>query len=177
MKKIEPRIGIFRGTFDPVHIGHIAFALAAKHAANLDKVYFLPEQNPLQKTIVTDYKTRIKLLSDALKKYDELDVIELENFQGSIKLVIPRLREIFKDSKLVFLMGSDVAITVPGWPDLGSLTQDNELVIGLRNKDQKTTLDEILLALTPKPDALKIIEAPYPDVSSTLIHNNRNQKK
>ncbi|HEU5121705.1 MAG TPA: adenylyltransferase/cytidyltransferase family protein, partial [Candidatus Saccharimonadales bacterium] len=59
------RIGIYSGTFDPVHYGHIAFAASAIRACNLDEVVFLPEPQPRYKAGVTDIAHRLALLTMA----------------------------------------------------------------------------------------------------------------
>jgi nicotinate-nucleotide adenylyltransferase len=46
------KIGIFAGTFDPIHEGHVAFAQAVLADLSLDKIYFLPERQPRRKTNV-----------------------------------------------------------------------------------------------------------------------------
>ena len=63
------RIGIFAGTFDPVHKGHISFALQAIEAAGLDEVVFLPEPRPRHKQSVTDQSHRIAMINLAIKAY------------------------------------------------------------------------------------------------------------
>ena len=50
------RIGIYAGTFDPVHAGHVAFALQSLEAAKLDRVYFLPERRPRGKRQVKNIR-------------------------------------------------------------------------------------------------------------------------
>ena len=50
MPEARKSVGIYSGTFDPVHTGHVAFALEAAQVANLQKVVFLPEETPREKT-------------------------------------------------------------------------------------------------------------------------------
>ena len=78
------KVGIFSGTFDPVHAGHIAFALEAMESAGLDKVYFLPESMPRRKSGVTHYAHRLAMLELALKPYNKLSILELPDKQFSV---------------------------------------------------------------------------------------------
>ena len=56
------RVGIYPGAFDPVHKGHIAFALAAITAHQLDKVFFLPEPSPRHKQGVKALDHRVEMV-------------------------------------------------------------------------------------------------------------------
>jgi nicotinate-nucleotide adenylyltransferase len=69
------RIGIYSGTFDPVHSGHISFALQSLKAAKLDKVYFLPERRPRNKQQVEHFGHRVAMLKRAIKPYPEFNVL------------------------------------------------------------------------------------------------------
>src|SRR4051812_40769392 len=71
------RIGIYAGTFNPVHTGHVAFALQAVKEANLDEVYFVPERQPRGKAGVEHFGHRVAMLKRALRPYKQFDVLEL----------------------------------------------------------------------------------------------------
>ncbi|HVI69805.1 MAG TPA: adenylyltransferase/cytidyltransferase family protein, partial [Magnetospirillaceae bacterium] len=61
------RVGVFSGTFDPVHRGHLAFALSAQKRAQLDTVVFLPEHSPRGKIAVGSFTHRLEMLRLATK--------------------------------------------------------------------------------------------------------------
>ncbi len=71
------KVGILAGTFDPIHIGHIAFALRAIEKAQLDKVILLPEREPRRKRNVTDFNHRLSMLKLSVKSFELLEVLEL----------------------------------------------------------------------------------------------------
>jgi nicotinate-nucleotide adenylyltransferase len=169
------RVGIFRGTFDPIHNGHIAFAKRAILVANLDCVYFLPEKNISHKTQRSSYSQRIKLIAMVTDKCHDISLLRLENMNGSIEGVLPTLRLVFGKAKLIFLMGSDIAKSLPDWNDLSVLLTNNELFIGLREGDNGKEIEAIIKSLSYKPEAYKIIDAPRPALSSTYIRNKFNQ--
>src|SRR6185295_10705588 len=104
------RIGFFSGTFDPIHKGHIAFALQALEAAELDRVYFMPEAKPRRKEGMTHYGHRVAMLRLALRPHKNLKVLEVPDRQFSVQRTMPRLKTRFKNDQLFLLMGSDAAM-------------------------------------------------------------------
>lgn len=72
-----PRIGIYNGSFDPVHAGHIVFALKAQKLAGLDEVYFVPERRPQHGATPEHYVHRSVMLSRALQPYDQFHIFDL----------------------------------------------------------------------------------------------------
>src|SRR3546814_8156923 len=87
------KIGIYSGSFDPVHSGHISFALHAKQAANLDEVYFLQECMPSNKPFVEHYGHRVAMLNRATKPYKDINIIELVAKNFTILKTLPRLKQ------------------------------------------------------------------------------------
>jgi nicotinic acid mononucleotide adenylyltransferase len=73
----QSRIGIYAGTFDPVHAGHVSFALHAMTVAQLDEVYFLPERLPRYKPGAAHFAHRVAMLKRAVKPHPDLQIIEL----------------------------------------------------------------------------------------------------
>ena len=72
-----PRIGIYSGGFDPVHAGHVAFALKAQKLAGLGRVYFVPERRPQHGSAPEHYIHRSVMLSRALHPYQQFSVFDL----------------------------------------------------------------------------------------------------
>lgn len=163
------RIGIYAGTFDPVHAGHIAFALQAIKAAKLDRVYFLPERRPRAKQQVEHFGHRVAMLKRAIKPHDRLNVMELVDISFSAERTLPFLRKEFKDDELVFLFGSDVAARLADWPRADRILKAGELVIGLRSGSDRNNVHKIVESWPAQPKAVTIFESYAPDVSSGKI--------
>lgn len=72
-----PRIGIYSASFDPVHAGHIIFALRSQKIAGLDKVYFVPERKPERDSEPEHYVHRSIMLKSALRPYKQFAIFEL----------------------------------------------------------------------------------------------------
>ncbi len=125
------RLGLFGGSFDPVHLGHLLVAQAAREELGLDRLYFIPAaQSPFkpdrQPTRGAD---RLRLLRLALagKDWCELDLQELN--RGGVSYTIDTVRQYrdrFPDSELYYLIGGDHVSQLPKWraaAELASLAQ------------------------------------------------------
>ena len=95
-RKPLPRIGIYAGSFDPVHEGHIVFALKAQKLAGLEQIYFVPERRPLHDSDPEHVVHRSVMLSRALKPYARFHVFDIPDARlnaRSITRVIDGLPE------------------------------------------------------------------------------------
>jgi len=165
------RIGIYAGTFDPVHAGHVSFALQAILAARLDKVYFLPERRPRNKQHVEHFGHRVAMLRRAIKPHPQFEVLELVDVSFSVERTLPELQRRFKGSELVFLFGSDVLQNLRNWSKADQLLAESELVIGLREQDDRGKLHGLIEAWPVPPKALTIFASYAPEVSSGRIRD------
>jgi len=72
-----PHVGIYSGSFDPIHAGHIVFALKAQKIAGLERIYFVPERRPQHGTEPEHYVHRSVMLQRALHPYPQFSTFEL----------------------------------------------------------------------------------------------------
>lgn len=170
-KKQAPRVGIYAGTFDPVHAGHIALALQATKAARLDQIVFLPERAPRRKHASEHYGHRVAMLGRALKPYPNMSVLELADKNFTAGRTWPQLRNIFHDAQFVMLVGSDVLVHMPDWPGIASLLADAELLVGARAEDEPAMIRTLIGAWPDRPQHLHIIQSHAPGVSSTTVRH------
>ena len=163
------RIGIYAGTFDPVHSGHIAFALQALSAAKLDMVYLLPERRPRSKDHVEHFGHRAAMLERALRPHPKLAVLELEDSNFSVSRTLPRLGKRFPGASFVFLFGSDVARNIAGWPDADRLLGAAEIVVGVRSRDSREDLRRTVESWPAQPKSVIIFDSYAPEASSGIV--------
>lgn len=168
-RRASKRIGIYAGTFDPVHAGHLGFALQALAAAKLDKVYFLPERRPRNKQHVEHFGHRVAMLKRAAMPYPQFEVLELVDASFSVKRTLPGLQSRFKGAELVFLFGSDILPYLQSWPQADKLLAGSELVIGLRKQDNRQALHNIIEAWPTPPKVLTMFVSYAPDISSGRV--------
>ena len=170
------RVGIYSGTFDPVHAGHIAFALQAATAAGLPKVYFVPERAPRGKRHVTHYAHRVAMIRRATRPYTQLDVLELEDKTFSVAHTLPRLRRDFPQSELVYLCGSDVIAHMAQWPHVARFLQQVELCVGRRGNETQLSIEQMLKTLPP-PLRVTFFDSHAPAVSSSQVRAALREKR
>ncbi|HWV98330.1 MAG TPA: nicotinate-nucleotide adenylyltransferase [Candidatus Acidoferrum sp.] len=128
------RIGLFGGSFDPVHLGHLLVAQAAREELNLDRLYFIPAaQSPFKpERRPTNPVDRLRLLRLALagKTWCEIDEQELK--RGGISYTIDTLRDYvarFAGAQLFYLVGADHVPQLPKWREAGELARLAQFVV------------------------------------------------
>lgn len=122
------RIGLYGGSFDPVHLGHLLVAQAAREEVGLDRIHFIPAaQSPFKphRTLSPD-KIRVQMLRLALAgmTYCEVDSQELE--RGGVSYTIDTVREYrkrFAGAELFYLIGADHVAQLPKWREASELAQ------------------------------------------------------
>lgn len=130
------RVGIYAGTFDPIHNGHIAFAESALKNG-LDKVYFLVEPRPRRKQGVRALEHRVAMAELVASTNPKLGVIRLEQARFTPQETLPLLMARFKGQELVMLFGDDVikhmVDNLGAWPHIEDLAQNTSLLVGARH--------------------------------------------
>jgi nicotinate-nucleotide adenylyltransferase len=134
MTKLK-QIGIFAGTFDPIHKGHIAFAQAALDAG-LEKVMFLVEPRPRRKQGVRALEHRIAMVQLAIQDHESMGSIILEQARFTPHETLPVLQNRFKGYQLVLLFGDDVITHIAHWPHIRELVNSVGLMIAARHGDE-----------------------------------------
>lgn len=167
---MSKRVGIYAGTFNPVHAGHVTFALQTMQAAKLDKLYFLPERRPRHKKGVEHFGHRVAMLERALRPHPKLEVLELDDISFSVNRTLPRLESMFPGDRLVFLFGSDVVPFITGWQQIDRLFATSELAVGIRENQNLDKIQSMIESWQVKPLNTHLLMSFAPDVSS---HNIR----
>jgi len=166
------RVGIYPGTFDPVHVGHIAFALQAMKSAKLDYLYFLPERSPRRKTDITHYGHRVAMLRRAIRPHVQFGLLDLPTKQFSVLKTLPELRKhVGQEATVVFLVGSDVAMYLPSWDNVETFARQAELCVGLRDDATEAMVRSVLAPLSFSNERLHIVRAFAADVSSSKVRS------
>jgi len=165
----QQRIGIFSGVFDPVHAGHLGFALAAIEKAKLDKVYLLVEAKPRRKTGVTHVAHRLAMARLAVAHHPTLSILELPDSQFSVAKTLPRLKCLFPKDRLVLLAGSDMLEHMPDWPLIRQMLEQVGLVVGRRHNIAEPVVKQLITALPTKSKDIYIITSPSPEAASRNI--------
>jgi nicotinate-nucleotide adenylyltransferase len=167
-------IGIYPGTFDPVHDGHVAFAKHALELFHFDQIVFLPEKTPRRKEGASDILVRQTILSDALLPIPKLESLVLESDQFTVHETLPKLHQMLPGSKFTFLMGSDVALHLPSWQDVPLLIADVSFLVAMREGDSRIIIDNTFKKIGESyqtPIRYTIIDSPRPSLRSSALRN------
>jgi len=127
------RIGIFGGSFDPVHFGHLLVAQAALEELKLERLYFIPAaQSPFKpENQAAPGSERLRLLRLALAGKTDCEVDDQEIKRGGISYTVDTLRDYarrFPQAQLLYLIGADNVATLPKWREAAELARLAEFV-------------------------------------------------
>jgi nicotinate-nucleotide adenylyltransferase len=167
------RLGIFGGSFDPVHNAHLALARACQRQAALDELWFIPTSvQPLkQKGPVATNAERLEMLHLAIRGEPSWRVSTLEIDRGGMSYTVDTLRELnekLPDAILFFLMGADAVRDVPHWREPAEIFRLATPLVVRRAGEPEPDMSA-LDALSVPPKWPRLIEMPALDISSTDI--------
>jgi nicotinate-nucleotide adenylyltransferase len=113
------KIGVLGGTFDPIHAGHLATALAAIGCAGLDRVIFVPAaQPPHRPPAVAEAQQRLEMCRLAIAGEERFAVSDLELSRGGPSFTVDTLsemRRLHPGDQLFLILGWDAARLFPTW--------------------------------------------------------------
>jgi nicotinate-nucleotide adenylyltransferase len=169
---IAPRLGVFGGTFDPIHNGHFAIAEAVRVALELDEVWFVvaADQWLRKNPPVAPIYARLKMIELALRRAPYFKASDVEIVRGGSTYTIDTLTylrtELGEDVEMHLIVGADSAICMDQWKmaeELRSLAK--VVVVGRPRIDFNT---EKLSETHPAKEA-RYVEGPMRDISATAI--------
>ena len=116
------RLGIYGGTFDPVHFAHLLLAEQCREQLALDAVWFMPAANPPHKPGIgiTPAEHRVAMLELAMAGHPAFHVSDLELRRGGTSFTVDTLAELHRGDpalELVLLIGAD-SLVPPNWPQV-----------------------------------------------------------
>jgi len=170
------RVGIFGGTFDPPHLGHLVLAAEARDQLNLDCVLWVVTPDPPHKTgrTITPLITRLELVEAAICQDSQFEISRVEiDRPGPHYSVdtVENLARAFPQAKLFYLMGGDSLHDLPAW------IRPRQFIaalagIGVMRRPQDsvdlTRLERILPGIVTK---VHFIDAPLLEISSSSIRD------
>lgn len=169
------RVGVFGGTFDPIHIGHLIVAECVREACGLDRVLFVPAGVPPHKEAagITSARHRymMTVLATLTHPHFEVSRVDIDR-EGPCYTVdtLAILRSALAPAELYFLMGSDSLADLPTWHEPERLLGENRLIVAGR---PGWSIDEASAALGPlyerHRDRIEHVTVPGIDVSSRAI--------
>ena len=128
------RLGVFGGTFDPVHVGHLVAAVNARHALGLDRVLLVVANQPWQKhaRAVTPAPDRFAVVEAAVTNMEGLEASAVEVERGGPSYTADTLDELsrrYPDAELFLVIGADVADELDSWERMEAVRELATLVV------------------------------------------------
>ncbi len=122
------RIGILGGTFNPIHLGHLAIAQEVLDKLKLDKVIFIPSFLPPHKEDpdIAPAKDRYKMACLATESNPNFVVSRIELDRGGKSYSVETVKEfrrLYKGSQLYYILGTDAYLDISTWKDVDELLQ------------------------------------------------------
>lgn len=159
------RIGIYGGTFNPPHIGHIQAALQAAASLRLDKLLMIPAQTPPHKQLPEGSPTarqRLQMLRIAVqgKRGIEVSDIELQRQGPSYTFeTVLQLKAQYPNDALVLIMGTDMFLCFENWKNPHIILQNASLAVLCRGeKGERAHILEKKEALQAKGTKVELVE-------------------
>lgn len=175
------RLGIYGGTFDPVHLGHLLLAEQCREQCSLDQVWFVPAGIPPHKQDATHTPaaTRVEMLELAIAGQPAFAVSRLEIERSGPSYTIETLRQIQSaqpEDELSFLVGADSLKELATWREPRGIVEIAELVVVNRGASASLALDPVRRALGDAAAArIRFVEMPAVEFASRDIRRRARE--
>jgi nicotinate-nucleotide adenylyltransferase len=171
---LSARLGIFGGTFDPPHIGHLILAAEAKAQLSLDRVLWVLTPHPPHKTNlrITTIEHRLALLQAGIGHDPgfEISRVDIDRPPPHFAVDTMRLLHIQHPSaKLVYLMGSDSLDDLPIWHDPQEFVRQIDELGVMCRPGRELDLGELAVLFPGLSERVRILSAPLLEISSTNL--------
>ncbi len=179
------RIGIFGGTFDPVHLGHLILAEQAREQGRLDEVWFVPAPRPPQKDgrSITRFDVRVEMLELAIAGNASFRVDPLERDRTGPSFTVDTLIELHRrapEHAYALIVGGDALADLPLWRDPRGIVSRAELLVMARPGSAPITEGGLRrsLAMTDADELrLHVVTAPLIDIASRDIRRRVAERR
>ena len=168
------RIGIYGGTFNPPHIGHISAALQAMEALRLDRLLLIPDRIAPHKQLPegsASAEQRLQMVQIAANPHPQLEVSDMELIREGTSysyLTILELRQKYPDAQLVLLMGTDMFLSFDKWKNPDIILQNASLGVLYRgDKGEQTAISAKKQEMEAKGACIELVANDVVQISST----------
>ena len=176
------KIGVFGGTFDPPHLGHLILAAEAVDQLKLERLVWVLTSTPPHKSrgSITSIQDRLDMTllmveQDPNFTFSRVD-IDRPGPHYSVDM-IKLLQEVYQDAELCFLMGGDSLHDLPGWYHANELVAICSSFGVMRRPDDQVDLDSLEQVLPGIRRKVEFIRSPLLEISSHEIRNRIRENR
>ena len=170
------KIGIYGGTFNPPHMGHVHVARYAIGALCLDKLLIMPSHTPPHKELAIDSPTaenRLKMLQMTFAGEEKTEVSEMELHRGGVSYTVDTVTAVkaqYPQAQLYLLVGTDMLLSFDRWYRYGELMKLVTLAVFYRgDKEEKARILQKKEELETQGATVILMENPVIPISSTQL--------
>jgi len=168
------RVGLLGGTFNPPHLGHLVCAQEALVALELDRVLLVPVGVAPHKAVEAEPGAahRVAMCEAAVAGDERLGVSRADAERDGPSYTADLLRALHveaPDDELTFIVGGDMAHSLPTWREPEVVLQLAELAVAEREGVRRADISERLAVLAGAAERVRFFDMPRIDVSSSLI--------
>ena len=169
------RVGVLGGTFDPVHLGHLAIAEEVRIRLDLNRVIFIPAGQPRLRSdeYLTPAADRLRMVELATEDNPHFQVCDIEVQRSGPTYTIDTLdelgRRLGEDTALYFIVGADILGQFHRWKDPEKVIESCHLVVVSRPGHQDNDLPEWFQSTDSANEKVTRLEIPMVDISGTEI--------
>ncbi len=173
------RIGVFGGTFDPIHFGHLTVARSVQSTLGLARVVFVPAGQPWLKAgmEVSPTKDRLEMVRLAIRRRKTFELSTIEADKPGPSYTVDTMETLQRQSgleaELIFLLGSDALVDLPKWKEPQRLVRLYRLAAFARPGWKLPDLKALEEAVPGVADRVIFVEVPQVDISATEIRRRR----
>ena len=175
------KIGLFGGTFDPIHIGHMILMENVINNLDLDKIYVLPNSNPPHKleNKKTALNLRLKMVNETIKDNPKLEINDYDYRDNEIHYTfntINYFKKSYPNDEFFFIMGEDSFLDIEKWKNYKEILKEN-LIIFKRYSNKNFSLISKINQVRKYNKNIYLIDNIALYISSTLIRDLVKENK
>lgn len=168
------KVGIYGGSFNPIHIGHLIVASIVYEKINLDKIFFIPSYAPPHKdSLEVDFQNRYKMVNLAIRDDSRFKLLGIEASlkQPNYSLFTMRYLQEKYDYDFYFIMGEDSFLEIEKWYSYKDFLLENKIVVVNRSLDGKSRIENKKKQLKFSKE-IDLVQIPFIDISSSKIRSD-----
>lgn len=176
------RIGLYGGTFDPIHLGHLIVIENAINEMNLDRVIILPSSNPPHKKHKDKTKAdiRVEMVAEAIKDNPKIILSTFESTDNVVRYTHDTLEYFtskLPNHEIFYIMGEDSFVTIDTWRNYEKILDYNIIVFARSGIDNNSTLIKKVDKIRKDNLNIYLIDILNINISSTLIRSLSKEDK
>lgn len=175
------RLGIYGGTFDPIHYGHLLLAERCREELQLDEVWFIPAGSPPHKqgSVTTPPKARAAMVEFAVSGFPEFRVSRIEMDRGGPSYTVQTLEQIRASDparEVFLLMGADSIAELVTWKDPARILELAQ-VVAVNRAGESPDLSSLSDLLQQTGRTVRTVEMPAMGISASNIRSRIAHKQ